>query len=95
MAFANARNKIIHEGATPNLVYAGPNPASDGHLVFTAEFLLRAVVKILLSSRGYPDLWRSSTWRAIKAAWEALEANEAAAQAQASRGVDGSPPVSV
>ena len=59
MAFADARNKIIHEGKSPPLEYSGPNTAYDGHFVFTAEFLLRAAIKISLSSHGYPGLWRS------------------------------------
>ena len=78
LAFAAARNTIIHEGVTPSLNYKGSNAAYDGHLVFTAEFLLRAVVKVLLTRRGSTDLWRSSTWRRIKSAWEELEAKEAA-----------------
>lgn len=68
MAFANARNQIIHEGTLPPLQYKGPsvaNPSYDGHFVFTAEFLLRAVVKVSLRQFGYPDLWRSAAWRAV------------------------------
>ena len=39
MAFAEARNEIIHEGKSPSLEYSGSNAAYDGHFVFTAEFL--------------------------------------------------------
>jgi hypothetical protein len=76
MAFADARNKIIHEGIVPPLVYSGTNPQYDGHLVFTAEFLLHAAVKVSLSSFGYPDLWRSAVWRALKAACEEFARRE-------------------
>ena len=51
MAFAEARNEIIHEGKSPSLEYSGSNAAYDGHFVFTAEFLLRAAIKVRLSSR--------------------------------------------
>jgi hypothetical protein len=67
MAFGDARNTIVHEGIVPSLNFHSPNPAYAGHLVFTAEFLLRAVVKMYLTNLGYADLWRSSTYRAIKA----------------------------
>ncbi len=50
MAFAEARNEIIHEGKSPSLEYSGSNAAYDGHFVFTAEFLLRAAIKVWLSS---------------------------------------------
>src|SRR5207253_563839 len=54
------------------------NPAYEGPLVFTAEFLLRAIVKVSLAQFGYPDLWRSPYWRAVKAACEELVARERA-----------------
>ena len=73
MAFADARNAIIHQGIVPSLVYTGLNPAYAGHFVFTAEFLFRAVVKVSLAEFGYPDLWRSDIWRAFKAAYEEVE----------------------
>ena len=64
MAFGKARNTIIHEGQVPELKYKGPklmckdpNPAYDGHFVFTAEFLLRVAIKVLLSKLGYDDAW--------------------------------------
>ena len=70
MAFADARNAIIHQGIVPSLVYAGPNPEYNGDFVFTAEFILRAVVKVSLAAFGYPDLWRPHAWRAAKAGYE-------------------------
>ena len=68
--FGKARNSIIHEGRTPELTYAGPNPAYAGPFFFTAEFLLRGVIKVLLSKLGYENAWRSELWRTIDAAWE-------------------------
>ena len=76
MAFADARNAIIHEGIQPPMVFSGSNPEYDGPFVFTAEFLLRAVVKVSLGNFGYPDLWRSAAWRAVKAAYQECEARE-------------------
>ena len=73
MAFADARNEIIHQGIVPSLVYTGPNPEYNGDFVFTAEFLLRAVVKVSLAAFGYPNLWRSDAWRAAKAAYEEVQ----------------------
>ena len=61
VAFAEARNEIIHEGKSPSLEYSGSNAAYDGHFVFTAEFLLRAAIKVWLSSQGYPDLLPSGS----------------------------------
>ena len=76
MAFADARNAIIHQGAAPSLVYTGPNPEYNGDFVFTAEFLLRAAVKVSLAEFGYRDLWRSDIWRVVKAAYEEVEARQ-------------------
>ena len=67
-AFGDARNTIIHEGGTPQLTYAGSNPAYSGPFFFTAEFLLRGVIKVLLSELGYENAWRSELWRTIDAA---------------------------
>ena len=68
MEFADVRNEIIHKGKSPSSwEYSGSNAAYDGHFVFTAEFLLRAAIKVLLSSHGYPDLWRSDLRNTIAA----------------------------
>ena len=67
MAFSDVRNEIIHEGKSPPLEYSGSNAAYDGHFVFTAEFLLRAAIKVSLSSHGYPDLFRSDLRNTIAA----------------------------
>ena len=89
VAFAEARNEIIHEGKSPSLEYSGSNAAYDGDFVFTAEFLLRAAIKVSLSSDDYPDLWRSEIWRAVKRAYEtvqgASEEDEALARGDAAR----------
>jgi len=76
MEFGTARNSIIHDGAFPDLIYPGANPmcqpitctlAYNGHIFFTAEFLLRGVIKVLLSKKpGYEDAWRCESWRAIR-----------------------------
>ena len=68
--FGKARNTIIHKGGTPELAYAGANPAYGGPFFFTAEFLLRGVIKVLLSKLGYDGAWRSRRWRTIKAILE-------------------------
>ena len=67
MAFGDARNTIIHKGGLPNPIYAGSNPAYNGPFFFTAEFLLRGVIKVLLSKLGYKNVWRSEGWRTTAA----------------------------
>lgn len=75
--FADVRNTIIHEGVVPSLVYTNTlNTNYEGPFAFTAEFLLRAAIKASLAPLGYPDLWRSAIWKAVKAAFEQLEASE-------------------
>jgi len=65
--FSKARNKIIHEGKPKPPPYQGPNPAYNGEFFFTAEFLLRALIKVLLSKKsGYEDAWRCESWRAFR-----------------------------
>ena len=81
MEFAGARNSIIHNGITPSLTYNEPNSAYNGHMVFTAEFLLRAVIKVSLADLGYKDLWRSELWRIVKAAYEKQAAETQSDQA--------------
>lgn len=66
MEFGKARNTIIHEGKMPELVYSGSNPAYGGSFFYTAEFLLRGVIKVQLSKLGYDCAWRSPLWRTIK-----------------------------
>lgn len=65
MEFGRARNMIIHEGQTPQLTYTADNPAYRGHFFYTAEFLLRGTIKVLLSEIGYENAWRSHRWRYI------------------------------
>ena len=70
MQFGDARNTIIHGGALPKLEYSGSNSTYKGPFVWTAEYLLRGVVKVLLSKCGYDHAWRSERWRTIKSTWE-------------------------
>ena len=72
MAFGEARNIIIHGGRLPDLTYSGPNCAYNGPFFFTGEFLLRGVIKVLLSELGYDNAWRSELRRDIEAAWEKI-----------------------
>ena len=74
IAFGKARNTIIHDGEVPKLTYSGSNPAYDGHFIFTAEFLLRGVIKVLLSELGYENAWWSYRRRTINAALEGRSA---------------------
>lgn len=64
--FGEARNSIIHKGKTPELTYAGPNSAYGGPFFFTAEFLLRGIIKVQLSKLGYDDAWHPEDWRSLK-----------------------------
>lgn len=70
MEFGKARNNIIHEGKTPELMYAGSNPAYSGSFFFTAEFLLRGVIKVQLSKLGYDYVLRSPLRRTIEDVFE-------------------------
>ena len=70
MEFGKARNTIIHEGTIPPLMYSSPNPTCtnyNGDFVFTAEFLLRGAIKVLLSTKlGYKDAWLPECIRTIQ-----------------------------
>ena len=76
MEFGKARNTIIHDGKIPPPMYFNPNPACtayNGHFFYTAEFLLRGAIKVLLSKKpGYEDVWRSDLYRTIKATKEEM-----------------------
>ena len=39
---------------------------------FTAEFLLRGVIKVLLSELGHDNAWRCELWRILDAAGESV-----------------------
>jgi hypothetical protein len=73
MAFARARNTIIHEGIVPPLTHAQPGTLYEGHFVWTAEYLFRVAAKASLAGLGYADVWRSRTWRAVKKVYEEFE----------------------
>ena len=70
IAFGEARNAIIHKGRHPEPTYSGSNLAYNGDFIFTAEFLLRAVIKVRLSELGYDNAWRTERWRSVDLAWE-------------------------
>ena len=74
-AFGKARNTIIHTGALPEPEYYCSNPAYNGPFFFTAEYLLRGVIKVMLSNLDckYRDAWQSDLRRVIKAACEGGE----------------------
>ena len=57
----------------PPLSYTQAGSPYEGPLFHTGEFVLRAAVKASLTKVGHPDLWRTSTWRAVKAAWDAAQ----------------------
>ena len=79
MEFHTVRNAIIHDGELGQAEFRYPRPNSvykpvarrttyHGPFFFTAEFLLRGVIKALLSAKlGYEDAWRTGGWRAFKA----------------------------
>ena len=59
----------------PRLGICGPNPAYDGPFFFTAEYLLRGVIKVMLSNLDCKcrDAWQPELPRAIKAALQGVE----------------------
>ena len=79
MEFSAVRNAIIHDGelGQGEFRYPSPNPvytpvarrtAYHGPFFWTAEFLLRGVIKALLSAKlGYEDAWWTGDWRAFRA----------------------------
>ena len=70
MAFGSARNEIIHDGKLTPLTYPGSNPY-HGPFFFTAEFLLRGAIKVLLSTEfDCPNAFRPELWRTFNAADE-------------------------
>ena len=63
MAFADVRNEIIHKGKSPSSwEYSGSNAAYDGHFVFTAEFLLRAAIKVVLLRKSGEHLLKQEVF---------------------------------
>ncbi len=71
--FGEARNAIVHRVELPSPEYCGSNPTYSGPFVFTAEYLLRGVIKVLLSKLGFENAWWPELRRAIKAACEGQE----------------------
>lgn len=69
--FSDTRNLIVHEGAEPDLVYAEEASAYSGPFPQIAQQVLRESVRAFLSvAFGYDDLWRSSTYRKLRDAFE-------------------------
>ncbi len=71
MSFLDSRDRVrrkallvVVKGAPISL--AGQNVP----FIFTGEFLLRGVIKVLLSELGYDNAWRSERWRTLDAAYE-------------------------
>jgi hypothetical protein len=52
----------------PRSTTASKGLRTTGPLFHRAEFVLRASVKASLETVGHPHMWRTSTWRAAKAA---------------------------
>lgn len=74
VAFAEARNTIVHEGHVPRLVYRHRRSPFDGHFVFTAEWILRKAIKIQFERLGARGLWQSDTGRLASRLWRAYAA---------------------
>ena len=74
MAFNDVRNAIIHEGNVSDLTYPNSNcakpvtsrPIYHDDFFYTAERLLRGVIRVLLWKRGYEDAWRSHNIRDLR-----------------------------
>jgi hypothetical protein len=64
-SFGEARNQIIHGEPEPPVDYRQPDSPYNGPFVWTAERLLREVVRVTLGAFGYKHLWESLLWRAI------------------------------
>lgn len=75
LAFADARNAVIHEGLVPSLNYTEPGSRYEGPFFHSGEFVLRAAIKSSLAAGGHPDMWRASSFRAVKAAWDAAQSD--------------------
>lgn len=73
LAFGDARNTIVHEGRLPELTYSGSNCAYNGPYFFTGEFLLRGLIKVLLSELGYENIWRTELWRICNSALKGVD----------------------
>lgn len=73
LAFAKARNAVIHDGELNQLSFVSANPTYDGPFIWTAERLLRVAVKVKLGEAGFPGVWHSGGWRIVRAACAELE----------------------
>lgn len=64
MAFASARNEIIHSGRVARTDYSEPTSPYTGPLVETADRVVREAIKVMLGRCGFPAVWRSGFARA-------------------------------
>lgn len=64
MAFADARNEIVHDGRVAHLDYDEQASPYTGPLVEIGDRVTREAVKVLLGRCGYPAVWRSKLSRA-------------------------------
>jgi len=76
----NTSDRHSERGRTPDLNYVGPTAAYNGHLVFTAEYILRAAIKASLEGLGFRDLWRPPLEGAIRRGLAKLTAAEESSQ---------------
>lgn len=89
-SFNEARNDIIHDGQAESQVYDGSAAAYQGELFWTAERLVREVIRTKLAIAGYGDIWRRpDSRRTYRAAVAALEEYEARRTDQAASTPDG------
>lgn len=59
MAFADARNQIVHAGDVQSLNYEACGSPYNGHFFMVGERLFRETVKARLALAGYPQVWHS------------------------------------
>lgn len=67
LAFADARNRIIHDGETKvSLSYKHGSSPFNGHMFTIGQWTLRLAIRIRMKSFGSPGLWRTvmnRNWR--------------------------------
>jgi hypothetical protein len=68
--FSDVRNAIVHEGAEPKLVYEEDGSSYCGPYPQVAQQVLREAIRASLSVNfGFTDLWRSTIYRKLLAAF--------------------------
>lgn len=61
MAFADARNDIVHSGTTASLDYLEPGSPYEGSFVEVGDRVMREAIKVELGELRYPVVWRRHT----------------------------------